>query len=352
MNRDSAVESLWWATRPGVGVRLLRAFLVPFSFMVSWLARVRAWGYRRGTLTAFRAPCPVIAVGNLTVGGTGKTPFVRRVATWLVRHGYRPVVLQRGYGAEIPGRGIDEEGASLEASVPGLRVIRSTELRAGGGDWSFATAPRVVVLLDDAFQRQSVRRDLNVLLVDASRPFGNGWTLPAGPLRESVGSAARADLIVVTRADAHPEAASDVVRRMRSAAPRSTVLLARHAPTILVRSGASPDSLRSRKVWLLSAVGNPAAFESTVAGLGADILGHTVFADHADPPLVAWTAAAKRARSAGADLLLTTGKDAPKIPDATFELPVDALEVQVEPIGDADAFDRLIATAVARERAT
>ena len=352
MNRDSAVESLWWAARPGVGVRLLRVFLVPFAFLVASAARLRAWAYRRGTLKTFRAPCPVIAVGNLTVGGTGKTPFVRRVATWLVRHGYRPVVLQRGYGADIPGRGIDEEGASLEASVPGLRVIRSTELRAGGGDWSFATEPRVVVLLDDGFQRQSVRRDLDVLLIDASRPFGNGWTLPAGPLRESVASAARADLIVVTRADAHPEAASDVESRMRSAAPRSAIVLARHAPTILVRSGTSPESLRNRKVWLLSAVGNPAAFESTVAGLGAEILGHSVFADHADPPLVAWTSAAKRARAAGADFLLTTGKDAPKIPDATFELPVDALEVQVEPIGDADAFDRLIANAVAKERSS
>lgn len=352
MNRDSAVDSLWWAARPGVGVRLLRVFLIPFALLVAGVARLRAWGYRRGTLKTFRAPCPVIAVGNLTVGGTGKTPFVRRVATWLVRHGYRPVVLQRGYGAEIPGRGIDEEGASLEASVPGLRVIRSTELRAGGGDWSFATEPRVVVLLDDGFQRQSVRRDLNVLLVDASRPFGNGWTLPAGPLRESVAAAARADLIVVTRADAHPEAAADVVDRMRALSPRSTIVLARHAPTALVRSGAAPESLRGRKVWLLSAVGNPAAFEATVTALGASVLGHCVFADHADPPFVAWNAAAKRAHAAGADLLLTTGKDAPKIPAATFDLPVDALEVQVEPIGDGDAFDRLIATAVAAERPT
>jgi tetraacyldisaccharide 4'-kinase len=280
-----------------------------------------------------------VSVGNLTVGGAGKTPCVRFLAERLLALGRRPIVLSRGYGAPVPGTGLDEEGASLVAAVPGLVVDQGRGRREGRGDWSAVSAdPSAVLLLDDGFQKLVCARDLDLLLVDATRPFGNRRCLPAGPLREPLTAAARADVVLLTRADQAPASQLSALRReVERLRPGAPILRARHAPARLLRSGLPPETLRGKKVALLSAVAHPAAFAATVRALGAEVAAHLAKRDHAPLGRAALLEATRTAKRVGASLVLCTAKDLPKLPAPEEDdgaPPLDALDVVLEFLDD------------------
>ena len=328
----------WWDETPGFCGALLRSALAPAGRAYAAIQRSRAAAFAAGRSRVFRPPVPCVSVGNLTVGGSGKTPCVRFVAERLLAAGRSPLVLSRGYGTKVAGFDLDEEGASLVTAVPGITVDQTPGRREGGGDWSEAFAgPSSVVVLDDGFQKLVAARDLDVLLIDASRPFGNGRCLPAGPMREPAEAAARAHLIVLTRCDlAGPQRTAALQERVRRLAPGVPQLRSRHAPSRLVRSGLPASSLRGRKVALLSAIAHPAAFAATVRGLGAEIVRHDARRDHAPLGPSVLRKALREAHAAGAGLLLCTGKDLPKLPAAADDGPVpfDALDVLLEFMDD------------------
>ncbi len=328
----------WWDENPGFCGALLRSALAPAGRAYAAVQRSRARAYAAGRARVHRPPVPCVSVGNLTVGGSGKTPCVRFVAERLLALGKRPLVLSRGYGAKVPGSDLDEEGASLVMAVPGITVDQTYGRREGRGDWSASFAgPSSVVVLDDGFQKLVAARDLDLLLLDASRPFGNGRCLPAGPMREPPEAAARAHLIVLTRCDlAGPVRTAALQERVGTLAPGVPQLRSRHAPSTLVRSGLPATSLRGRKVALLSAIAHPAAFAATVRGLGAEIVSHDARRDHAPLGPKVLLHALRDARAAGAELLLCTLKDLPKLPAPDAEGPVafDALDVLLEFMDD------------------
>jgi len=194
-------QSRWLAivsrSRRGFGPALARAGLTGLAGLYRLGLVVADLRWRRRD-AARRAPCPVVSVGNLTVGGTGKTPMVAYLANLLVAEGYRPLIVSRGYGAEAGA--MNEEARELADACPDVPQVQRPDRLQAIRDWS-ASEPCDVAILDDGFQHRRLARDLDIVLIDALRPFGYGHVLPRGLLREPPAALARADLVVITHAD-------------------------------------------------------------------------------------------------------------------------------------------------------
>lgn len=265
--------------RGGGAIELLRAPAALFGLA----ARARGRLYDRGWLSVYRVGVPVVSVGNLTAGGTGKTPMVAWVVERLALLGLRAGVLSRGYRA---ARGeANDEGLLLARLLPGVPYVQNPARVAGAAELERARVDAIV--LDDGFQHRRLARDLDLVLVDATRPFGPGSArgafLPRGLLREPPSALARADALVVTRCDGvpAPELAA-LERELAELAPGRPIARARHVPVRLWRGGEArePEALRGLEVDLVSGIGNPSAFEATVRALGARVVEHRAFPDH------------------------------------------------------------------------
>jgi tetraacyldisaccharide 4'-kinase len=306
--------------------------------------------YHAGWLAVDSASVPVVSVGNLTLGGTGKTPLVAWVARQLAAAGVPPAIVSRGYGAK-PGETSDE-AAELAILLPDVPHVANRS-RAAGARTAASLGARVIVL-DDGFQHRRLARDLDIVAIDATDPFGCDRLFPRGLLREPVAGLARAGGVVLTRADAVDE---DRRRQIRATveracgAPPTAWAEAVHRPARLRRfSGPTLPlaDLRGQRVFAAAGIGNPAAFRRTLGTLGPSIAGCRWFADHhayADQDLEEVAAAG---RDAGCDLIVTTLKDLVKIrSDELAGLPVVALEIALEMISGGDdigaAIDRAIA---------
>ena len=299
------------ASGPLVG--LLRVPLLPAAVLYGGGAAVRASRYKRGILRRRRLPIPVVSVGNLTVGGTGKTPFVRALARRLIDGGHRPLILSRGYGARAAS-GLDEEGASLQRDLPDARVAQAPD-RFGAAQTHLDEQPAfTVAILDDGAQAMGLHRDLEIILVDATRPFGCGWPLPAGALREPRGAIGRADLVVVTRSGELDQVGRDrLVEALSRAGLDGDVAWAVHQADRLLPGGMALHELEGKRIYLLSGIAAPESFASTVRGLGGVIVGEQAYGDHHAFRMEELSSAALSARDAGAELILATGKDEPKL---------------------------------------
>jgi tetraacyldisaccharide 4'-kinase len=293
---------------------LLRLLLTPPSFVYAAAAEVRSALYRSGVFTRHRVPCPVVSVGNLTAGGTGKTPLVE----WIVRElrllGRTPAVLARGYGAEADE--VPDEEAALAENLEDLAYVRDPD-RVRGAVTAIERHYADTIVLDDGFQHLRLRRQLDIVSVDATCPFGGGYCLPRGTLREPVRGLRRADAIVLTRADQVPRSVAEaILRRLHRAGGAAALATAVHAPHTLRPVGGGPDvppaRLDGEKVYAVSGIGNPAAFEATLAGLGAVLKGRARFTDHHRYAAADLEEIAGAAEASGARWIVTTQKDAVK----------------------------------------
>lgn len=297
----------------------LRVGLWPLSLLHALATSVRNGAYDRGIARSHRAGVRVVSVGNLTVGGTGKTPLV----VWLVERararGRRPGVLARGYG-RAPGAELNDEGMLLRARFPDLPQVQEAD-RVAGVARMRAEHDVDLVILDDGFQHRRLQRDFDIVCMDAARPFDRGMLLPAGDLRERPSGLRRADCVVLTRAGGLTADEQDArARTVRRVARRDLpVLFAEHRPIGVVELGTPRthpvDWLRGRRVHLLSAIARPDAFERTVRGLGAEVLVHEARRDH-HVHRPADVAARIAAASADQAVVVVTEKDAVKL-DAT-----------------------------------
>jgi tetraacyldisaccharide 4'-kinase len=337
----------------GGPAELLRAPELAFRAVVL----VRRALYDRGWWPSRRAGVPVISVGNLSTGGTGKTPF----CAWLVRElsarGVRPGLLSRGYGGENGAR--NDEALLLERSCPGVPHVQDPDRVRGARELERLGVEAIV--LDDGFQHRRLARDLDLVLVDATRPWGlppprDGSRranepmcalLPRGLLREPRSSLARADAIVITRADqVDAESLLALERAIERSALGRPIARAEHRAIRIVdeRGSASNSSLLAeREVDLVSAIGNPEAFEESVRATGAIVREHRVFPDH-------HRYARADVDGLGADgrPLVTTAKDAVKL--ERFGVAFLALEIEIEIVRGGSALQALF-DAVLRARA-
>jgi tetraacyldisaccharide 4'-kinase len=274
----------------------------------------------------------VVSIGNLSLGGTGKTPAVFMTAQWAFQEGHHVAILSRGYGgrykegvyvlssgSEIygtPHEGGDEP-YFLAQSLPGIPVILSKNRYLAGMEAHKRFGSHYFVL-DDGFQHLALKRDLDILLLDGRNPFGNRRLFPWGPLREPIGNIERADTIILTRTneDNYNTALQDF---LEARFPEKPVFKSDHIPDKLVLSNGSimedARKLQEKKVVAFSGIARPGSFRETLERLGARVLLFKVFKDHHpfSPKEVAWLFA--RGKKLGADFLVTTGKDWVRLDD-------------------------------------
>lgn len=237
--------------------------------------------YDRGIDVA-EVPVPVISVGNITTGGTGKTPVVAWIAKWLRDHEMRVAILSRGYGATDGG--LNDEGLELELRLPDVPHLQDRD-RVQSAITAISELDSQVLVLDDAFQHRRLRRDLDIVLLDATNPFGFNYLLPRGLLREPLSSLKRADAIILTRTNqiSADERAAIQKKAMKFARKEVIWLDSVHRPSKCVRyqQSESPASiLRGKRVFAISGIGNPAAFQKTLVEAGAEVVGSREFPDH------------------------------------------------------------------------
>jgi len=289
-----------------------------------------AW-FDRAPGAVRRMPVPVISIGNVTAGGTGKTPLAMAVVERLLASGRRPAVVSRGYRA-APG-GEADELVMVRRRLPGVPCIACPD-RVKGAQQAVQEHGVDSIVLDDAFQHRRMGRDLDIVLIDATCPFGHGHLLPRGLLREPLCGLRRASLLVVSRCD---QVSAEQLRLLDAELDVHVPMVPRircvHRPTGIVRVDGSLTDLEPEDVgpaWCFAAIGNPAAFRTTAAAMGIEAVGERWWADHHACSGQEIEELGRAARSAGATVLLTTEKDAVKLGDLAGRAPLPVYAIRVE----------------------
>lgn len=267
----STFKEIVGGRRRGAGPSLLRGTLRIGESGYAAAVRLRNALYDLGVKKAHRAGAPVVSVGNLTLGGTGKTPMVRWLAEWFRDQGIRPAVVSRGYGS-TPGEANDE-ALELRLLLPGVPHLQNPD-RVASAREAVEKLDCNLILLDDGFQHRRIARDFDIVLIDASAPFGFGHVFPRGLLREPASGLRRADAVVLTRADLiEPADRKSIWQAVRRHAPRAIRAEAIHAPRDK-STGSFP------MVAAFCGIGNPAGFRHTIEQCGYRIAAFREFPDH------------------------------------------------------------------------
>lgn len=336
--------------------------------LLSRIYRVGLWFYllafRIGLRRRRRLPIPVVSIGNITVGGTGKTPMTRYVCEGLVSRGCRPAVLSYGYGGSRDGEfcvvstprqvlcsaaEVGDEPLMLASKLPGVSVLVGKH-RYESGMHAAGELGADVAVMDDGLQVWKLYRDLDIVLVDGTNPFDNGRLLPAGKLREPVSALRRAGCVIITGLEPEDESLADVTARIVRAAPGVPVFSARHTPVMLHAVGGGGEigleSLQGRRVFALSSIAHPASFERTLAGTEASVVDRERYRDHHCYTQDDVRRVENRAKERGAEFIVTTEKDAVKLDGLNMELPVLALGTRLAISGE-EALWKIIESALA-----
>jgi tetraacyldisaccharide 4'-kinase len=295
----------------GVPARLV---LTALSWPYSAIVRVRNHLYATGRLKAQKVPIPVICVGNLTTGGTGKTPLVAWLCRYFREKRVHGAILTRGY--KVQQDDLSDEPALLAAQCPDTAVIINPD-RVAGAREAICHHHAQVLVMDDGFQHRRLSRDLDIVAIDATLPFGYGKLLPAGLLREPVTGLRRAGAVVLTRCDEFPEDTlqriEDEIRRIN---PELVIARSCHVPTgIRTLAGTEIDveQLRDQRVFAFCGIGNPRSFFRTVEQSGGVLVGATAYDDHYHYAVGDLERIGREAAARSASLILTTQKDWTKI---------------------------------------
>ena len=331
----------------GLTASLQRAGLRAISVPYGWGSGLRNWLFDRGWKRSTQAGVPVISVGNLTLGGTGKTPCVEYVAEFYRRSELRVAILSRGYGSSS---GHNDEALVLEENLPDVPHLQGADRVALAATAVEELASEVLVL-DDGLQHRRLARDLEIVLVDATAPWGMGYLFPRGMLRESPAGLRRADVVLLTRCDQVGTKERDALRQaIARFAPAVPVVETTHRPVELVNAEytAPLTLLTDRPVAAFCGIGNPDAFRRTLIDQGANVVAFRTFADHhaysrSDvEDLRAWAR-----QQATECVVVTTQKDLVKLrltQLANHDL--WALRIRLHVEAGADALDRKLEEAV------
>ncbi len=316
--------------------------LYPPAYLYSIIVRLRASLYKSGIIKSRSLPCKVISVGNIAAGGTGKTPFTIYLCELLRDKSFKPAIVTRGYKGASEGKtsivsdgknllmappDAGDEAVLLSRKLPGVPVIMGSN-RFEAGMLALERFEIDVIVLDDGYQHLALKRDLNILLMDASKPFGNGHTLPLGYLREPAAAAGRSDIIVLTRSGHSGQKPAGLPTGV-------PVARAAYRPSLLFYIWDSRvvgfDELSGRSVMPVAAIADPASFPLILKGLNAKILKGKFYPDHHLYTSGDVSEIAAAALERGADFVIVTEKDAVKL--AAFgpaAIPFLALGVKME----------------------
>ena len=340
---------------------LLYSFFLIYRGLVKFQLNLYRWGVKKQV----KLDCFVISIGNITVGGTGKTPTAKLLARYIRDLGYNIAILNRGYRAKWKGEvGVVSDGHTvfmtadeagdeaylLARSLPDIPVLIGTD-RTVSGKYAVDNFNVDVVILDDGYQHWKLKRDLNIVLVDAINIFGNGHMLPRGTLREPLTHLNRADICLLTKVDQAAEGACEEIRStLAKYNNHALVVESTHKPLGFIEIGnlfskeakeiLSIDTMRGHRIIAMSAIGNPASFEQTLSDIGAVITESLRFPDHHDYTEQEIREVMHQAEEQGAEAIVITDKDAVKIPQTLLTkkrpVPIYIISIEVTFINNAD----------------
>ncbi len=304
-------------------------FLLCCSFVYGFLVKLVLACYQTGVCKTYQSPVRVISVGNLTWGGTGKTPLVETLARFFKDEGKNPAILIRGYGKD--------EVAMLKSKFKEICVLAGRDrVRTAKSALKHCSAD--IIILDDGFQHWRLGRDLDIVLIDCKTPFGNRRLIPRGILREPLSSLTRADVFILTKSELAGENTGPIKQELRKYNPRAAIYEAVHTPRSLYRlttkEGVEFSTIKDRPVALLAGIASPSSFVQTVSSLGAKVALRFDFPDHyrygrKDLQKIAGQAAERQIET-----LITTEKDAAKLSGlfrpGEFTLEILVLGVELE----------------------
>ena len=269
------------ASKPSLAIRLVRWGLRFISWPYGWAMKLRNLAFDTGVLKSRSVDLPVICVGNLSVGGTGKTPMVAWLCSWLRERDMRVAIVSRGYGQLASGS--NDEALELELALPDVPHLQNPD-RYAATQLALDELDMQVVILDDGFQHRRLKRDLDIVLIDASEPSAADWCLPGGLMREPWSGLKRAGIVVFSRSNlAEPQRLQQLHERVAKVAPQALRVSSQTEPIGwhgLGLSFSAVNDLSGRSVLAFCGIGNPDAFFRSLEQLGLNVLERRVFADH------------------------------------------------------------------------
>ena len=335
--------------------------LSALAYIYEKLVNVRNALYDRDILDVLDLGAHTISVGNITAGGTGKTPLVGYIARLLSDRGETVCILTRGYGRNKPkervlvsnGKQIitdamsaGDEPVELAHSLGAKAIIIADADRVAAAEWALRKFDVSVLVLDDGFQHRRAKRDVDIVCIDATDPFGGGSMLPKGRLREPVGGLCRAGIVVITRANLSDDL-QELTETVSEIAPDAKVFTAANktsaiTPLVSFFGNAGHDTVAdARPAFAFCGLGNPSNFFDQLKIDGIDVAGSRAFRDHHRYSQADVCAIETDALASGAKQLLTTAKDAVKLGGLVFSLPCNVVEISVE-IDDAETLNQLL----------
>ncbi len=312
----------------------MRFFLSAAAVGYSAGVRVRNFLYDRGVFKSRRAQAVVISIGNITAGGTGKTPLVIWLYNFLREKNINPAILTRGYKTGTSDIQTDEP-ALLAANCPDAKIIVNPD-RVSGAKTAVNNFGSKVLILDDGFQHRRLDRDLDIVTIDATEPFGYGKILPAGLLREPLKCLKRADAVVITHCENMPdEKIEKIENTICKIKPDITIARSVHQPvSIQYKDGSEQpaDKLQSKKVYAFCGIANPESFAGLIESLGAKLIRIKFFNDHHHYSRSDLDQICRTAETLNSEIILTTEKDWNKITylETSALLPLAFLKIQIQ----------------------
>lgn len=334
----------------------MKNLLTPLSWLYGAVSGARVKLYEKGVFKSFDLKVPTISIGNITVGGTGKTPLVAFVARVLAENGEKVCILTRGYKREneservlvsdgekvlVSAKQSGDEPLELAQKLLGKAAVIADANRFRAGNWALENLDPTVFVLDDAFQHLKVKRDLDIVCVDATNPFGNENLLPAGILREPLQHLNRADVIIITRANLIDEKQiEDLKAKILNLSPKADILVSKNKITGLIdlkefkSKPQTSKKLTTHNLQLITnlafcALGNPHNFYEQLRRENFNLADTKNFPDHHFYAQKEVEELEKTAQEKGAKHLLTTAKDAVKLHNLKFNLPCSVVESEM-----------------------
>jgi tetraacyldisaccharide 4'-kinase len=349
--------------RMGLRSKLIFSPLFAISWLYGWIVRARLKLYQGGILKEKQLPCKVISVGNMTLGGTGKTPMVAYLARELQKRDIRVGILSRGYkGFKERKGGLLSDGINIymnpaeAGDEPSMlaKKLRGVPLMVGKnryvmGLYGCEKFGLDVVLLDDGFQHVALKRDLDIVLIDARSGFGNGHLFPRGPLREPIKGLRRASIVVISKAES-PELLGDIEAVLHRLTPTIPIYHSRYKPVYLFELASGkvfpPDYLRGRRILAFAGVADPGYFVHLLKLLGAEVVKEVHFSDHhrySPSDLVIMGEYMNQA-----ELFVTTEKDCVKLQNIHIDrFPIVVLGIEQEILKGESFLDKVLSVIVA-----
>ncbi|MGA2916876.1 MAG: tetraacyldisaccharide 4'-kinase [Sedimentisphaerales bacterium] len=333
------MDAIFWRKlviyeNPSFGYRLLRLILSIFSIFYYIAIALRNLFYDISIFKKTKVNAAVISVGNITTGGTGKTPLVAWMCNYFAGKNIKTAVLTRGY--RLKSSDLADEPVILAKNCPNTEIIIDPD-RTEGAKKAIIEFNAKLLIMDDGFQHRKLARDVDIVAVDATKPFGLGKLLPAGFLREPLGSLKRADAVVITRINqTQPEKIDKIKETIFKIKPNMVFATAVHKPIcakLIKDRQLSIDELKGKKLYAFCGIGNPDAFFQTLSELALNIVGKRVYNDHHRFLQSDIVEICSDSRGKKAELIITTQKDWIKtalLNIENFGIPVAYLAVELE----------------------